>query len=166
MEIPRVGRPHMPGYGIAAATEGSGLLPWSWAAERLTTSRNYWVVSVWPDGRPHTMPVWGMWDDAVLWFSSSAGSRKARNLAADPRCCVTTEDAADAVVVEGTARIVTDPPLLQRMIDLMNAKYGTELGVDFLDPAKNATIRVRPRRVFGLRSGDFTGSPTRWVFEY
>jgi hypothetical protein len=22
-----------------------------------------------------------------------------------------------------------------------------------------------PRRVFSLRAGDFTGSPTRWVFE-
>ena len=153
MEIPRVSRPYMPGYGIARATEGGGLLPWSWAAERLAASRNYWVVSVWPDGRPHAMPVWGMWDDAVLWFSSSTGSRKARNLAADP------------VVVEGTARIVTDPPLLQRVIDLMNAKYGTEFGADFLDPAQNATIRVRPRRVFGLRSSDFTGSPTRWIFE-
>ena len=155
----------MPGYGVVAATEGSGLLPWSWAADRLAMSRNYWVVSVRPDGRPHTMPVWGMWDDAVLWFSSSAGSRKTRNLAADPRCCVTTEDAADPVVVEGTAHIVTGRPLLQRMIDLMNAKYGTDYGVDFLDPAKNATIRVQPRRVFGLRSSDFTGSPTRWIFE-
>jgi hypothetical protein len=35
----------------------------------------------------------------------------------------------------------------------------------FLDPAKNATIGVRPRRVFSLRAGDFTGSPTRWTIE-
>ena len=154
----------MPGYGIAAATEGSGLLPWSWAAERLTRSRNYWVASVWPNGRPHTMPVWGMWDDAVLWFSSSADSRKTRNLAGDPRCCVTTEDAADPVVIEGTARIVTELALRQRVIDLMNDKYTPAYDVDFLNPAKNATIQVRPLRVFGLRSGDFTGSPTRWTF--
>jgi PPOX class probable F420-dependent enzyme len=163
--IPHVARPYMPGYGIAGATAGSGLLPWSWAAERLSRSRNYWVVSVWPDGRPHTMPVWGMWDDAVLWFSSSAQSRKTRNLAADTRCCVTTEDATDPVVIEGSARIVTEPALLQRVIDLMNDKYGTEFGVDFLNPDKNAAIQVRPHRVFGLRSGDFTGSPTRWTFQ-
>lgn len=163
-KIPAVSRPYMPGYGIAAATEGSGLLPWSWAAERLTVSRNYWVVSVWSSGWPHTMPVWGMWDDAVLWFSSGAGSRKTRNLAADPRCCVTTEDATDPVVIEGTARIVTELALRQRVIDLMNDKYGTEFGVDFLNPDKNATIQVRPQRVFGLRGGDFTGSPTRWTF--
>ena len=34
-----------------------------------------------------------------------------------------------------------------------------------LDPAKNATVGVRPRRVFSMRAGDFAGSPTRWTFE-
>jgi hypothetical protein len=24
---------------------------------------------------------------------------------------------------------------------------------------------VRPQRVFSMRAGDFTGSPTRWTFE-
>jgi PPOX class probable F420-dependent enzyme len=165
MEIPRVSRPYMPGYGILEATEGSGLLHWSWAAERLNAARNYWVATVWPDGHPHIMPVWGMWDDSTLWFTSGSQSRKVRNLAADPRCCVTTEDASDPVVIEGVARISTEPAVLQRVIDLMNAKYRTDFGVDFLDPAKNATVGVRPKRVFSLRAGDFTGSPTRWIFE-
>jgi len=51
------------------------------------------------------------------------------------------------------------------VVDLMNAKYHTDFGVDFLDPATNATVGVRPHRVFSLRAGDFTGSPTRWIFE-
>jgi PPOX class probable F420-dependent enzyme len=123
------------------------------------------VATVWPDGRPHVMPVWGMWDDSTLWFTSAVGSRKIRNLTADPRCCVTTEDASDPVVIEGRADITTEPAALQRVIDLMNAKYHTDFGVDFLDPATNATVGVRPRRVFSLRAGDFTGSPTRWIFE-
>jgi hypothetical protein len=101
----------MPGYGISGPAEGSGLLHWSWAAERLTAARNYWVI------------------------------------------------------IEGVARIATEPAVLQRVIDLMNAKYRTDFGVDFLDPAVNATVGVRPGRVFSLRAGDFTGSPTRWVFE-
>src|SRR5207247_1918364 len=100
MEIPRVSRPYMPGYGIAGPTEGSGLLHWSWAAERLTAARNYWVATVWPDGRPHIMPVWGMWDDSTLWFTSSAGPRKGRNLTTDPRCCATAEHAPRRDIVE------------------------------------------------------------------
>jgi len=47
----------------------------------------------------------------------------------------------------------------------MKAKYRTDYGVDFLDPDVNATIGVRPRRVFSMRAEDFTGSPTRWTFE-
>jgi general stress protein 26 len=165
MELPQVSRPFMPGYGIAAADEGSGLLPWSWAAQRLTSAQNYWVASIRPDsGAPHAMPVWGMWDDSELWFTSGAQSRKARNLMADPRCVVTTEDAINPVIIEGAARVVSDPVSLRRVVDLMNEKYSTDIEVGFLDPAVNATFSVRPERVFGMVHGDFTGSPTRWTF--
>lgn len=157
----------MPGYGVLGPAEGTALLPWSWAEQRLATSKNYWAVTLWPDGRPHTMPVWAIWDpDAeCLWFSSSLQSRKARNVAADARCVLTTEDADNPVIVEGIAEIVTDPESIGRVIALMNSKYATAYSVDFLDPAVNATIRVRPRWAFGLAHGDFTGSPTRWRFE-
>jgi nitroimidazol reductase NimA-like FMN-containing flavoprotein (pyridoxamine 5'-phosphate oxidase superfamily) len=164
MEIPRVSRPYMPGYGIAGANQGRGLLDWSWAAQRLTEARNYWVATVWPTGQPHLMPVWAMWDDSMLWFSSAVGSRKTKNLRADPNCVITT-DASDPVIIEGQATIVTESARLQRVIDLMNAKYATHIEVSFLDPAVNATFGVRPHRVFGLQDADFTGSPTRWIFE-
>ena len=164
MEIPRVSRPYMPGYGIAGADQGSGLLDWSWAAQRLTEARSYWVATVWPSGRPHLMPVWAMWDDSMLWFSSAVGSRKTKNLRADPQCVITT-DASDPVIIEGQATMVTGPARLQRVIDLMNAKYATHIEVSFLDPAVNATFGVRPHRVFGMQDADFTGSPTRWIFE-
>src|SRR6266487_2885480 len=118
MDTPRASRPYMPGYGIVGPTEGSGLLPWSWAEERLTASRNYWVASSWPDGRPHAMPVWGVWDAGAFWFSSSRRSRKARNLDFYPRCVVTTENAVEPVVVEGLAEVVTDPAALARMLAL------------------------------------------------
>src|SRR5262249_33555149 len=165
MGIPRVSRPYMPGYGIAGPAQGSGLLHWSWAAERLTAARNYWVVSTWPDGRPHTMPVWGMWDDSTLWFTSATGSRKVKNLRADPRCCVTTEDASDPVIIEGTARFATDQAVLRRVVDLMNAKYHSGVDLDFLNPEKNATIGGRPQRVFSMLHSDFARSPTGWAFD-
>jgi PPOX class probable F420-dependent enzyme len=155
----------MPGYGIKGPDEGSGLLPWSWAAERLEASRNYWVATVWPDGRPHTMPVWGVWDGEALWFSSGLRSRKTRNLVTDPRCVVSTEDANEPVVVEGSAAIVADRDAIVRFVDLMNAKYEAGMTVDFLDPAVNATIRVRPLWAFGIAHDDFTGSPTRWLLD-
>lgn len=164
--MPPATRPYMPGYGILGPTGGTGLLPWSWAEQRLAASRNFWLSTAWPDGRPHLMPVWAIWDAErqSLWFSSSSASRKARNIAGDPRCMLATEDAANPVVVEGKAEIVRDPESIARVITLMNAKYETDYGVEFLDPVVNATIRVRPVWVFGLAEGDFTGSPTRWTF--
>jgi PII-like signaling protein len=64
----------------------------------------------------------------------------------------------------GLLHLSTELPVLRRVVDLMNAKYRTDYRVDFLDPAKNATVGVRPHRVFSMRAGDFTGSPTRWTF--
>lgn len=154
----------MPGYGVKGPEEGSGLLPWSWAEERLRISRNFWPSSLWPDGRPHTMPVWAMWHRGSLWFTSGRDSRKARNLGADPRCTMATEDAGNPVVVEGRAELVSDPAVMEMVLRLENEKYGTDYGLEMVDPKFNLTFRVGPHWVFGLRSDDFTGSPTRWTF--
>jgi PPOX class probable F420-dependent enzyme len=154
----------MPGYGILGPDAGTGLLPWSWALERIAAARNFWVSTVTPEGGPHAMPVWAVWDDDALWFSTSVRSRKARNLAHDPRVVITTEDALDPVVIEGRAEVITDPAAIARFLGLSNAKYNVDYQLDFLDPAVNATIVVRPERAFGLLQSDFSGSPTRWMF--
>ena len=165
MAEPAARRPYMPGYGIRAEGEGTGLLPWSWAEERLRGSRNYWVVSSWPDGRPHSMPVWGVWHDGRFWFSSSRGSRKSKNLFRDPRCVVTTEDTQSPVVVEGRAELVAGRGDLETLLRLENEKYGTSYGMETLDPQVNSAFSVRPLWVFGLSTADFQGTPTRWSFE-
>ena len=164
MVEPEASRPYMPGYGILAETEGSGLIPWSWAEEQLSASRNYWVTTLRPDGSPHLMPVWGMWDRQFLWFSSSKQSRKAMNLRANPHCSIATEDADNPVVVDGLADLVTDRALLSQVLDMENRKYKTRYEMDMFDPDVNATFRVRPIRAFALLKDDFCGSPTRWRF--
>lgn len=155
----------MPGYGIRGPAEGTGLLPWSWAEQQLTSSRNYWLATHRPDGRPHAMPVWAVWHDGGLWFSSSRHSRKARNLAHDPRCVLTTEDAWRPVVIEGMAELLTAMADLELLLSLENAKYDTNYGIEMLNPDENCAWRVRPHWAFALQGDDFTGSPTRWVFD-
>src|SRR5947209_13693831 len=91
---PQSSRPHMPGYGLPKGNKG--LLPWSWAEQRLKQSHNFWISTTRPDGRPHTMIVWGLWLDGVFYFSSGRRSRKAKNLAANPRCVICTEKAHEA----------------------------------------------------------------------
>ena len=162
---PRATRPHMPGYGISGPSEGRGLLPWSWAHDRLVASHDFWLASVRPGGRPHLMPVWGVWDGRALWFSSAHRSRKARNLAASPWCAVSTDNAYEPVVLEGEAQHVTDPEALRRALDLENAKYETAYGAEMTDPGHNSWFELRPEWAFGLDEDDFTGTPTRWTFE-
>jgi hypothetical protein len=164
MVVPAASRPYMPGYGIAGADEGSGLLPWSWAEQRLEGSHDFWVSTTSPDGRQHIMPVWGVWDGEAMWFSSGLRARKIRNIQGGSRVSMATVDPQAPVVVEGAAEIVTEPTALQEFIDRINVKYETDYKVDFLDPTLNASVRLRPQWAFGLDAADFGGSPTRWVF--
>ena len=153
----------MPGYGILPADEGHGLLPWSWAVERLTTSHDYWLATVDAESWPHVMPVWGVWLDDALWFSSGLRSRKARNIELRARCALTTDNALAPVVIEGDAERVAQSELV-RFNDTVNAKYGTDYSVDFYDPQLNGVWRVEPVWAFGIEEDDFAGSPTRWLF--
>jgi PPOX class probable F420-dependent enzyme len=164
MAEPIASRPYMPGYGLLDDAQGTGLLPWSWAVERLERSHDYWVATSRPDGRPHVMPVWGVWLDGAIWFSSSAGSRKARNLAGNPHCAITTDNADEPVVIEGTAVLIQDLEAIAGFVAATNRKYKTDYSVDFFNPSANACFRVRPTWAFGLTESDFTGSPTRWLF--
>jgi PPOX class probable F420-dependent enzyme len=155
----------MPGYGVLGPSEGTGLLSWPDVVPRLAGSHDYWLATTWPDGRPHVMPVWGVWDRGCLWFSSGGRSRKIANLRHDPRCVITTDDPLDPVVVDGVAELVQDPDSIAGFLDALNTKYETDYGLDFLDPTVNATVRIGPRTAFALLAADFSGSPTRWTFD-
>jgi general stress protein 26 len=160
---PTASRPHMPGYGIS--TSATGLIPWAEAERKLIASTNYWVATVSADGTPHLMPLWGIWHDGLLWFSSGGRSRKVRNLAAAPRCTVSIEDSQSPVVVTGVATITTDIADIRTFIEVANAKYaGGFYSEEFLDPATNATVKLTPEWAFALKHDDFAGSPTRWTF--
>jgi hypothetical protein len=164
MTGPRADRPDMPGYGVLPADQGSGLISWQEAERRLIVSHDYWCATVCPDGRPHLMPVWAVWLTGALWFSSSRRSRKARNLDADPRCSLATDDAQRPVVLEGAAERVVDAERLESFRRALNATYDADLTAGFLDPAVNGTYAVHPRRIIALSEEDFVGSPTRWTF--
>jgi nitroimidazol reductase NimA-like FMN-containing flavoprotein (pyridoxamine 5'-phosphate oxidase superfamily) len=156
----------MPGYGVVGPTEGSGLLPWEWATDRLTGSHDYWLATVWPNGRPHVTPVWGVWRDVALWFSCSRRSRKARNLARNRAVVATTDDPANPVVVEGEAVLVAERDSIAAFADWADTKYGTSYGVEFYGDPANACVRIDVISVFALSGDDFTGSPTRWAFTH
>src|SRR5207249_11181718 len=93
IKTPKATRPQMPGYGVPRSKRG--LLPWKWAEDRLNKSRQYWIATTRPDGRPHVMVIWALWLDGMLYFSTGKESRKARNLAKNPHCTMCTENRSE-----------------------------------------------------------------------
>ena len=160
MSEPKAGRPHMPGYGLAAGEDG--LLPWSWALERLERARNYWVATTRPDGRPHAAAVWGVWLDGAFLFSTATSSRKARNLASNASCVICTERADEAVSLEGDATPVRDAETLAAFRRVYKEKYDWPM-----DGIEEGIYAVRPRVAFGFieAAGQFPQTATRWRFD-
>jgi len=154
---PTATRPHMPGYGISESREG--LLPWSWAVERLEKSRNFWVATTRPDGRPHSMPVWAVWSGGALYFSTSRKSVKARNLVANPNCTVTTEHADEAVILDGATTVEEDHEVLRPVWDAYKDKY--DWGI-----SGESMFVLRPHTAFAFieTANQFTTAATRWTF--
>jgi hypothetical protein len=150
----------MTGYGIAPAD--AGLLPWSWALQRLRDAHSYWLASTAPDGAPHLAAVWAVWHADALWFSTGGRSRKAANLAGQPRCSLAPEHAAESVVLTGTARRVLDLVTL----DTIQRAYAAKYGDPFPDPADNPLYAVAPHQVIAVIEGEpeFTTRATRWRF--
>ena len=150
---PEAGRPTMPvGYGVPEGT--AGVLPWSWLDTRLSAARNYWVGTTRPDGRPHAMPVWGVWVEGRLYFGTDPQSRKGRNLSTNPAVVVHLESGDEVVIVEGVAEETPDNPALHaRIEEAYHAKYKTRDVGNYV---------VRPRVVFAW--SQFPADVTRWQF--
>lgn len=161
---PTPSRPHMPGYGPPAGSDG--LLPWTWAEQRLEDSHNYWLATVRQDGRPHLMIIWGLWHFGVFYFSTSSRSRKARNLENNAHCVIGTEQAHEAVVVEGAAERLSDVEQIKELLLLYQRKYDYDMSSmeeDIL-ALREPFFAVRPRVAFGLDEKTFPQNATRWQF--
>jgi hypothetical protein len=144
-------------------------LPWSWAAERLIANRNFWVVTVSAGGRPHALPVWGVWDDAEARFAFSCGprARKARNLTANPRAVIMVDDTVECLSVEGRAAPVHSVARQDQWIERYLAKYqpiSPDISAGFL--RQHLILEFEPERAFGVieREEEFSARATRWVF--
>ena len=161
MPEPTVGRPYMPGYGITPSGDSEGVLPWSWAVERLTNAHNYWIATGGRGAAPQLTAGWGVWLDGAFYFSCAATSRKARNLAEDARCAISTERADEAVIVEGVAELVADQALLEQFKAAYDPKYDWEIEID-----KGGIFVVRPTVAFAFieDSNQFESTATRWTF--
>ncbi len=157
---PTASRPHMPGYGIPK--DRKGLLPWSHVVERMTKAERYWICTVSPTGRPHATPVDGLWIDDRLYFGGMPGTRRNRNLTANPAVAVHLENSMDVVILHGDAEECRSPDraLTTRLAEASAEKYGYSPKPE--DFGKGGTFVVRPRVAFAWKN--FPKDATRWHF--
>ena len=156
------------------SSDNATATPWEEAREILATAKVYWLSTVRPDGRPHVTPIAAVWLDDVLYFTTGRTERKAKNLAQNTHCVVTTGcnvlEGLD-VVVEGDAARVTDEARLQRLADEYVAKYDQLFrftvrdGAFYVEGSETEVLvyGLAPTTAFGFGKGDLF-SQTRWRF--
>ncbi|HEX6686340.1 MAG TPA: pyridoxamine 5'-phosphate oxidase family protein [Candidatus Limnocylindrales bacterium] len=158
---------------------GNAALPWSRPRELLANHSpqddlTFFVATVRPDGRPHTAGVGAVWVDDALYFVSGPGTRKSRNLVANPACSVSVRLRGLDLVLDGEASRVTDPSTLERVAAVYREQGGwpaTVEGDGFTAPFSAPSAgpppwylyRLTLHRAVGVAGAEPHGA-TRWDF--
>jgi hypothetical protein len=160
------------------SSEGAAPRGWSEAERGLEDAEVFWISTVRPDQRPHVTPLVAVWLDGALYFCTGPDERKAKNLARNPHCILTTGCNALGegldVVVEGDAVQVRDDAKLRRIAAEYVSKYGSDWcfevrdGAFLHDGAHEGSValvfEVAPATAFGFGKGQ-EFSQTRWRFQ-
>jgi len=163
---------------------GNTPLPWSGVIDALNATypdppapgqdQHTVLGTVTPDGRPHAAAVGALWFEGAWYVVSGPGTRKSRNLAANPACTLTAKLPGLDVVFTGDARRVTDPGELERVAafyrgngwpaevegDALTAPYTAPSG----GPPPWYLYRIDCREAFGVGTSRETDGATKWTF--
>jgi hypothetical protein len=163
------------------------LLDWSLVTDRLEQGvsqapetggpnrHTCWLATINGDGTPHVTGVGALWVNGVFWFETGDGTRKAKNLARDPRCTLSVATHEFDLVAEGRARKVTDPPTVATMAERWAAEgwparvddTGVALTAEFSAPSAGPppwfVYHLVPSTATALLTVD-PGGATRWRF--
>jgi Pyridoxamine 5'-phosphate oxidase len=152
--------PLPPAYGRPRTT-----LKWESVRARLEEGLHYWVATTRPDGRPHVVPLDGVWVDDAWYGGGAHVTVRHRNLVQNPLAVVHLPDALQAVIVEGPCELVgsVSPELVRRLFDASQkyAAFGyAPQKIEDYDPSGMWVLR--PRRVLAWAS--YPTDATRFTF--
>jgi PPOX class probable F420-dependent enzyme len=97
--------------------------------ERLRANCILWLGSVRPDGRPHLVYVWFLWDGKRILIFSQPTSQKIRNVRHNPHVSLgldNTREGEDMVILEGKGELLDDPAV-NATLPAYAAKYDSLL---------------------------------------
>ncbi|MGP4028169.1 pyridoxamine 5'-phosphate oxidase family protein [Actinomadura sp. 3N407] len=157
---------------------GGGELAWETARDALRAAlpemeTPVFLGTVRPDGRPHAAGVGALWYEGDLYFTSGPGTRKSRDLAANPACTISVRVPGVDLVLEGEAERVTDPAVLEPVAagyreggwpaqvdgDALTAPFSAQSA----GPPPWYLYRLAFRTVVGVATAEPFGA-TRWSF--
>lgn len=136
----------------------------------------FWLTTLNADGSPHVTSVGALWHAGSCWFQTGERTRKAKNVARDPRCTISVATKGFDVMVAGEARRVTDPKIVAEIAALW-AKSGwpaqpDDSGTGITAPFNAPTLgpppwfvyEVKPRTATAVGTAEETPGSTRWGF--
>ncbi|WP_439032676.1 pyridoxamine 5'-phosphate oxidase family protein [Gordonia terrae] len=124
----------------------------------------WWIATINADGSPHVTGIGALWHRGAVWLETGPSTRKARNLARDPRCTLSVALDDVDLVVEGDARRIDDPEVVAELAALWAEdgwpcrvdETGTALTAEFSAPSAGPppwhVYRVAPRRATALQT--------------
>jgi hypothetical protein len=134
-----------------------------------------WLTTLNADGSPHVTGIGALWAEGAFWLETGELTRKARNLARDPRCALSLATEEFDLVVEGECRRITDPPTVAAMAARWAAggwpvrvdDSGRALTADYSAPSAGPppwfVYRLDVRTATALATVE-PGGATRWRF--
>ncbi|MEP7200097.1 MAG: pyridoxamine 5'-phosphate oxidase family protein [Chloroflexota bacterium] len=114
--------------------------------QRLATARNIWLATVRPNGAPHLIPIWFVAHDERIYICTDPASVKIRNLRQNDRTALALEDGSSPVILEGTARIITNADTPTDVVTLFKTKYDWDI---LADAQYSVVVVVAPTKQLG-----------------
>jgi PPOX class probable F420-dependent enzyme len=124
--------------------------------QRLRSEPIIWLSSTRPDGRPHLIPVWFLWDGSTILIFSQPNQQKLRNLRHNPAVVLaldTADQGDDVVLVEGRATLLEDgtvdatlPAFAEKYAALLQRMGHT---AEQMAKAFSQAIRITPSKLSG-----------------
>ena len=128
----------------------------------LETEPVIWLSTIRPDGAPHLVPTWFVWDGEAIVILSKPGAVKVRNLRADPRAMVALGDAEadfDVGLLEARAEVL--PASAESGLPAgFEAKYAARIRALDLTPIQFARTYAQVIRLIPVKALAWHGRTT------
>jgi PPOX class probable F420-dependent enzyme len=121
--------------------------------QRLRSELIIWLSTVRPDGRPHLVPVWFLWDGATFLIFSQPKDLKLRNLRHSPNVVLaleTRDQGNEVVLIEGQAAVLEGSTLKTTMPEYAG-KYDAlmksmDWTADWMATKYSEVVRITPTK--------------------